>query len=567
MAINTLGELRQHLQWGIEVEHTQIPTYLCALYSIKEGHNNQAVEIIESVFMEEMLHITLLANILNAVGGSPRIDHPDILASYPTYLPHSSKAFKVPLAKFSKELIEIFMRIEKPEAADAVSEDDKFHTLGQFYTALGDGLEKLCKELGEETVFSGDPARQITDELYYGGSGRIIPVTDLQSALKALEEIAEQGEGMDHASIWDGDRNMFHPERNEVAHYFRFNEIVQGRSYKQGDTAQSGPTGDPVDVDWDAVYNMRPNPRSTDHPVGSEARTRLDEFNRTYSSILHLLDQCFNGRPRLLAVATGAMYELKQQAVELMQLPTGDGATTVGPAFEYVPPEQRHLSTHIERKIVIWPNGPYVVYGDIPLLRKQPILSEENESIAWKKGARIETEETYALCRCGRSSSKPFCDGSHVRFKFNGQETADTRPTIERQTVVEGTGVTVKRDFSLCMGAHFCTNHNVPITKLAQKTADSGVRIQVMSMIENCPSGSYAYSVDGEEMEPDLPQSIAVLSEGAGAGCLWVTGNIHIERSDGKPFETRNRVTLCRCGQSKNKPLCDGTHRKVGFKE
>ncbi len=569
MSIKTLESLKQHLQWAIELEHATIPPYLCALYSIKEGHNKEAAEILESIFMEEMLHMALLANILNAVGGTPKIDYPGILATYPACLPHSSKDFTIPLAKFSREVIEnAFLRIEKPEEPDSPPEDEKFHTLGQFYDALELALQELSDELGEDKMFSGNPSRQITNEIYYGGSGRFIPVTNLQSALHALDEIKEQGEGVSYASIWDGDSNMFHPDRAEVAHFFRFTEILKGRSYKEGDTAQSGPTGKKIDVDWDAVYNMRPNPRLADYPEESEVWRKMDEFNRTYSSILHLLDQCFDGKPNLLKVATGAMYELKQQAIELMQLPSGDGESTAGPSFEYIPPEHRHLSAHIERKIVIWPDGPYVVYGDIPLLRKRPVLSEEDEPMTWKTYDRVETEETYALCRCGRSTTKPFCDGSHVRNKFDGKEVADDRPFEEQQAVMGGTGFTVKRVKSLCMGAHFCTSHNVFIKKLLDKTSDSAARIQIMAMVEHCPSGSFVYEIEGENMEPDLQQSIALMSEGDdNASCIWVTGNIPIERSDGKPFETRNRVTLCRCGQSKNKPYCDGTHRRVGFKE
>ncbi len=92
-------------------------------------------------------------------------------------------------------------------------------------------------------------------------------------------------------------------------------------------------------------------------------------------------------------------------------------------------------------------------------------------------------------------------------------------------------------------------------------------------MIEHCPSGGTTYSIEkgGADIEPDLPRQVAVTTEitsdGPIAGPLWVTGNIPIERSDGQPLETRNRVTLCRCGLSKNKPLCDGTHRAMGITE
>ena len=188
------------------------------------------------------------------------------------------------------------------------------------------------------------PRARSTDALYYGGSGTILAVHDLASALAALGEIVEQGEGLQHEEVWDGDRDMFHPEREEVAHYFRFQEIYLGRRFAPGDTPQSGPTGEALEVDWDAVYNMRPNPRSADYPVGSEMREQLDAFNHAYCSILHLLEETFNGSPRLLGVATGEMYGLKAEAIALMKLPSGDGETTVGPSFEYVPPRAEALS-------------------------------------------------------------------------------------------------------------------------------------------------------------------------------------------------------------------------------
>ena len=111
----------------------------------------------------------------------------------------------------------------------------------------------------------------------------------------------------------------------------------------------------------------------------------MDEFNHAYSGVLHLLDECFNGSPRLLAVATGAMYGLKEQAIELMKLPSGDGETTVGPSFEYVAPETRHIAGRSAAASSYSKNGPYLVYGDVPLVRKRKIVSEANDAIAWQK--------------------------------------------------------------------------------------------------------------------------------------------------------------------------------------
>src|ERR1700750_3516779 len=101
MPVHTLDDLREHLQWAIELEHSTLPPYLCALYSIKPGTNAEAVAVITSVFIEEMLHMTLAANLLNAVGGTPVLDHPGFIPRYPAFLPHRADAFQVSLEPFS----------------------------------------------------------------------------------------------------------------------------------------------------------------------------------------------------------------------------------------------------------------------------------------------------------------------------------------------------------------------------------------------------------------------------------------------------------------------------------
>jgi uncharacterized Fe-S cluster protein YjdI len=130
-----------------------------------------------------------------------------------------------------------------------------------------------------------------------------------------------------------------------------------------------------------------------------------------------------------------------------------------------------------------------------------------------------------------------------------------------------GTEIVVKRDYPLCMDSGFCANRVTSVEEMVPHTEDTQVRAQVMAMIERCPSGSYTYALaEGEDdLEPDLPRQIAVTTEitadGPIAGPLWVSGNIPVERADGLPLETRNRVTLCCCGLSATKPLCDGSHR------
>ncbi|MEV5721249.1 ferritin-like protein [Amycolatopsis mediterranei] len=340
-AIDTIDDLRRHLQWAIELEHATIPPYMCALYSLDPKRNPEAVHVIGSVLTEEMLHLALAANLLNAVGGSPRLDAPELLPPYPHPLPHGDRSVQVHLVPFGAEALELFLRIERPASADALPQPDEYRTIGQFYAAIEAGFRALCDELGEAEVFCGAPERQLGEGHFSGGGGTIIPVHDLKSALAALAEIVEQGEGAARTEVWDGDRDVYHPDHDEVAHFYRIQELRAGRRYQRGDTPQTGPTGEEIAVDRAGVLPMRPNPRTSDYPEGSPVRVAQEEFNQTYSLLLYLLEQSFNGEPDQVKEAVGVMFTLRAQAVALMKLPSGDGRTTAGPAFEYVPPEDR----------------------------------------------------------------------------------------------------------------------------------------------------------------------------------------------------------------------------------
>src|SRR3954451_4501462 len=140
--IATLESLQEHLQWAIELEHFTIPPYLCALYSLDQDRNPEAVEVVASVLVEEMLHLTLAANLLNAVGGRPLIDTPRMLLPFPRPLPHSDGSFEVPLARFSPETLEVFLKIERPAPAGAPPEGDQYESIGQFYDAVKCGLRE-----------------------------------------------------------------------------------------------------------------------------------------------------------------------------------------------------------------------------------------------------------------------------------------------------------------------------------------------------------------------------------------------------------------------------------------
>lgn len=213
--------------------------------------------------------------------------------------------------------------------------------------------------------------------------------------------------------------------------------------------------------------------------------------------------------------------------------------------------------------ITVRPNGPYLVRGGIPLVRKSQVMSEYGEPLAWQNDGPVETPQVYRLCRCGQSNSKPFCDGSHTMLGFEGAEEADTGTYDQRKKVFEGDNIEVRDDHSLCMHAGFCGTRLTNVWKMLKESNDREVRDEIIAMVQRCPSGTlvHALSAEAESVEPDLPKEIVVVPEGP----LWVTGGIPIQRRDGQPLEVRNRVTLCRCGASSKKPLCDGTHKEIGF--
>jgi len=333
-SIDTIEDLRTHLQWAIELEHATLPPYLCALYSLDPKSNPDAYAVIGGVFVEEMLHLALAANVLNAVGGKPRIDSADLLPPFPRGLPHGDQSLSISLAPFDREALETLLQLERPAAPSAPAESDRYETIGQFYAAISDGLQRLCETLGEREVFSGDPARQVTAEHVSHSAAGIVAVHDLASALAALVEIVDQGEGASSGEVWDGDRSVIDPARAEVAHYYRLLELKFGRRYQPGDTPESGPTGEVLVVDFDAVTPMRRNPRLDDHEEGHQIRVAQDGFNISYRTVLFLLDEAFNGNPKMLGDATRSMYALRTQAKALMTMPDG-GGHVAGPTFDY----------------------------------------------------------------------------------------------------------------------------------------------------------------------------------------------------------------------------------------
>jgi CDGSH-type Zn-finger protein len=221
--------------------------------------------------------------------------------------------------------------------------------------------------------------------------------------------------------------------------------------------------------------------------------------------------------------------------------------------------------TKTHQAIEVTENGPYHVTGGVRLVRIEKITNEEKVHIGWRVYEEIDAPEEYWLCRCGQSETKPFCSDMHLKVGFDGTETAQTNSYADRAEVLGGTKVTVRDDRGICAHAAFCSNRITNVWKAAKKCDDDDeLREMVVEMISRCPSGALTVSSADGPIEPDLPVQIEVQRD---ASYLVTGGQIPITRSDGQPLEIRHRMALCRCGQSKNKPLCDGSHFDAEFKD
>lgn len=211
-------------------------------------------------------------------------------------------------------------------------------------------------------------------------------------------------------------------------------------------------------------------------------------------------------------------------------------------------------------------DGPYLVTGSVPVARRTIVTDEKGESVAWSVGDHLPLRSSCALCRCGGSETKPYCDGAHALMGFDGTESASHAPYEEVAVAIEGPRVVLMDQVDLCADARFCAAKGKAWHRVERDDDES--REIVIEESDLCPSGRYtARDLDGTVHEPRLTPEIGLVEdpEAGVSGPLWVQGGIPVVAADGSPYQVRNRVTLCRCGKSANKPFCDGTHIETGF--
>lgn len=226
------------------------------------------------------------------------------------------------------------------------------------------------------------------------------------------------------------------------------------------------------------------------------------------------------------------------------------------------------MTKKTDARVVVAKNGPYLVSGNIPLATQTIVADGEGGSESFAQGPPIKTQPNYALCRCGRSGTKPFCNGTHSKIGFDGSETASREAYVEQASALDGPNMYLTDAEDLCAFARFC-DPNGQVWNQVAETDDPRVRANFIRQVGNCPAGRLVAwdKKTRKPIEPELPVSIGLIEdpvEGC-SGPLWLRGGIPVVSSDGFEYEVRNRVTLCRCGQSRNKPFCDATHAQVKF--
>lgn len=216
--------------------------------------------------------------------------------------------------------------------------------------------------------------------------------------------------------------------------------------------------------------------------------------------------------------------------------------------------------------VVVSANGPYLVTGPVAVEYQVICTDDTGASWTWKRGAEIPAGARFSLCRCGRSGTKPFCDDSHLQAGFDGTETASRAPHEEQARVIEGPALTMRDVNALCARGRFCDGHG-DAWSAVEGSDDPDKRAIALHEVSHCPAGRLVLVRGGDDLEPGLEPSIGVIEDPAAriSGGLWLRGGIPVTSEDGTSYPVRNRMVLCRCGESRNKPFCDGSHVATRF--
>jgi len=200
----------------------------------------------------------------------------------------------------------------------------------------------------------------------------------------------------------------------------------------------------------------------------------------------------------------------------------------------------------------------------IKTLKNGPYVASQLSTFKTSKGDCIKTQKTMVLCRCGQSKNKPFCDATHVKINFNSSKKDGCQPDQVDDYI--GKGVTIHDNRGVCSHVGYCTDNLPSVYRMKQEPwidPEGASVAENISLIRTCPSGALSYSVGGVKHDSvDRKPGISLRKDGP----YHIVGDVELEDYDKSEPQSKEHYTLCRCGGSKNKPFCDGTHWYNKFK-
>lgn len=550
-----------------ELEHNLMCTYLYAAFSLKDGvaeglapDEAAAVsrwrKVLIRVAVEEMQHLAAVWNITSALGGAPRIGRTNFPLD-PGMLP---AGIVVKLAPFSPETLQHFVFLERPHGSAEVDGDGfvyernyvrggnhpyltpmgiNYDTVGDFYTALSNGLKSMVAQYGEAVTFAGDPALQLSqNEINMAGCK---PVICVKTALAAFDAIVVQGEGAPADSV-DSHYQKFLGVREEYRAL-----IAKNPHFSPAFPAATNP-----------VLRRPPRPEGRVWLENPDAIAVVDLANASYGLMLRLLAYAYalpapSSEKSLSAdLAIGLMQAMVPLAERAARLPAGPSNPQCHGGMSFtalrdasaLPPGRGARRFFVERFAQLAEAAEALrACGDQRTLTAADLLGK-----LAKRAAR--GFDLAAAAPAAAAGAAPAPAGASGTTTTNGIETA------------HGDKLDLLFETKRCIHARFCVT-GAPDVFLANTPGEwlhpDAMEVErVVEIAHACPSGAVQYRrKDGVHNETAPPVNLASIRE---SGPYAFRGELEL---DGEPIGFR--ATLCRCGASRNKPFCDSSHHEVGF--
>ena len=220
-------------------------------------------------------------------------------------------------------------------------------------------------------------------------------------------------------------------------------------------------------------------------------------------------------------------------------------------------------------RLKVQKDGPYIIEGGIELIKEEIAVDDAGFSVGYREIKKYPSDESVSLCRCGKTKTSPFCDDSHKNINWDGTETASHESFEYRAQKYDGPELILCDYDELCAYARFCDVSD-RVWGLVEKSNDPKSKKLCIQEADLCPAGRLVVldKKTGKSLEKKYKPQISLIEDPAQgvSGPIWLKGSIPVESAEGFEYEVREKQTLCRCGESVNKPFCNGAHASVDYK-